>query len=404
MEMRKANPFAGGLIALVLAAPVMVDAEPEVLTRAKNKAKAFEQGEQEATAHGGANSFRLSSVEGYPGMETAIFIADKYHIYEDGEEKKKPINKVRIDWGDGETSTSFAGAQQNHQYGTRHEDGATWPRSNTQFTGKITFLTTDGGRYTEQFDYEVWVDRRGSLARGGRKIPSEALEPVWCMSGSIGSDGVCTERFEIEQTVFEFEGCYDHNVMQFPVLGGDVKTYDVRGIAKIVRGRYDQGWHVQPHKNEIAADYGPSFKVINLDSRTNSSGIYYRFNPINPGPSEAGTTVESFSIDSVSIDWDYFNNTFAVPVDKSIRRQPSTGSPTAQIRMEDPGASGGYPPCPRGPMHSGYAWVELGIKAVATGTIRSVKTSGDEPSLPSGYHHNKNYQDYMDDPRGGGEE
>ena len=403
----KGAPIVGGILALALAVQASAESQPFAIEHIKKQVQGLEAGEQMATSDAGRPSFRLGTVEGYPGDKTSIKIADKYRIFEDGLRREKSIHKVQIDWGDGDSSTSFAGAVQNHQYGERidtESETSITPNRNTRYEGRITFLTTDGKRYTEKFHYEVWVDRRGSLARGGRRLPNEVIEPVWCVSGTLSDSGVCNESFEIEQVVFEYEGCFDHNRVQFPVLYAPETVFDVRGSANIVGGRYNDGWAATAGTNEIAGAYGNGFRVYNhRGTNNNMSGIYYKFNPINPAPAESGTTVKDVTITSVHIAEKSLSVSRHSGLSRGIYRQPSQGNGWRGVyRLEDPGVGGGTTPCPKGTTASTHAWAKLSISATVKGRVSSVRATSAEPNLPSGYHHNPNYEAYMNDPNGGG--
>jgi len=345
----------------------------------------------------------MSSVEGYPGEKMSLAIPDKYEVYENGARLEKPISRVHIDWGDGTSSTSYAGLNQIHQYGERHEDGDITPEVNTRFTGRVTFHTNDGKNYTEGFDYEVWVDRRGSMGRGGRELSPEPLEPVWCMNGTIESDGRCNSSFEVQQIVFEYEGCFDHNRVRFPVLFAPEATFDVRGTASISGGKYNQGWLVRANSNQIQSLYSSDFRVYahkGSSNDNNMSGIYYMFNPINPSMPEPGTQVDSITIDSAQIWLNSFKGSYKAALSYGVWQHPTSANNWLGVyRIEDKGVAGGTPPCPVGQRTNEHAWAKLSIGATVKGTVHTVRSTNSASSMPAGHHENEYHNTYLNDPR-----
>lgn len=350
------------------------------------------------TIHGGRPAFQIRPSNGYPGTQVKLHIASRYEIYEQGVRREIIVRRAVIDWGDGSNPLAVPGGQTaHHTYGTRQDNGAISPTKGRDYIGRVTLHLEGGDTVTEQFRYVLWTDQQ-TLRRGGRLLPDEEQDQVWCSSGSREGE-YCVEHFDIRQIVHSFEGCYDHNYVEFSVANAPAATFDVRNTAQIVYGRYNQGWHVDWATNQIANLYAGHYKISSVRGMTNGednmSGIYYRFNPValnnivpEAGQSTSHVTVESASVRVSRAVKSYTNQ----HLDLAIVQQPSaSNSWIARIRLEDEGRSGGTPPCPVGAVHSGAAWVSMDIEARFTGKVFSVPAATNE-KLPSGFFNQEEYQ------------
>lgn len=351
------------------------------------------------TLHAGRPPFQIRPTSGYPGQQVSLSIASYYEIFEKGVRKEKVIRRAVIDWGDGTSPTAVPGGQvARHTYGSRQSNGAVSPTKNRDFLGKVTLHLEGGDVVTEHFRYMLWVDKP-TLRTGGRHLPHEQQERVWCAGGSREGP-YCVETFEIQQTVFSFEGCFDHNYVEFPVANAPAATFDVRSTARVVGGRYNQGWRADQVANEIAAAYAGHFRVNNGDGVSNGgidnmSGIYYHFNPIQLDQLsvEWGQSIEQLVIDSATATITRFSTSYTNELrGRSVTRQPSAGNGwIARVVLDNKGDAGGSPPCPKGVLRSKLGWVKMDISARISGRIFSLPTVGND-KLPSGFFDQEKYR------------
>lgn len=387
---------------LVLAATITsgATAAAPLLDKVQRQVHQHQAGQRvnQLTIHGGRPAFQIRPSNGYPGTQVSLDIARHYEIYEQGVRREFVVRRAVIDWGDGSNPFAVPGGQTaRHTYGTRQDNGAISPTKGRDYIGRVTLHLEGGDTVTEQFRYVLWTDQQ-TLRRGGRLLPDEEQDQVWCAGGS--RDGAyCVEHFDITRIVHSFEGCFDHNYIEIPVANAPAATFDVRSTATIAGGKYNQGWHVDWATNQIAAQYAGHYWVDSnrgkTDGKDNMSGIYYKFDPIaldNVTP-ELGQTRSHMVVDEASAavvksERSYTNRPFG----SALRTQPSEANGwIARIELNDDGASGGSPPCPHGRRDSGGGWIKMDIEARIAGRIFSIPSANNE-KLPSGYFNQEEYQ------------
>lgn len=384
--------------------------------RIRAQAQAYEAGEHDShiTLHGGRPAFQLQPSNGYPGTETALSIAGYYEIFERGERRELAIHRAVIDWGDGSSPSVVPGGHTaRHTYGT-HGEG---PTDNRDYLGRITLHLDGGDVVTEQFRYVLWTDRSASVRRGGRVLPGEELESVWCESGTIQGE-LCVQDFEITQQVHAFEGCFDRNFVEFPVADAPEATFDVRDTAEIAPfcvdlgwcdpaigvqcpgivclwDAYDDGWHVDGDVNQIADLYSGHYRVLDaLGGDNNMSGIYYSFTPItlpradnSPGMAHSHSTFDSATIAIRRADRSYTNRPFSWAV---VTPPTASNDWVVRLRIDDEGNDSQVPPCPAGATINNLGWIDLEVEATVRGRVFSTRTT--DTKLPSGYFDQEEYR------------
>lgn len=335
------------------------------------------------TLHAGRPAFQIRPTSGYPGQQVSLSIASHYEIFEKGVRKEKVIRRAVIDWGDGTSPTAVPGGQvARHTYGSRQSNGAVSPTKNRDFLGKVTLHLEGGDVVTEHFRYMLWVDKP-TLRTGGRVLPHEVLEQVWC-SGGNREGQYCVETFDVSQVVHAYEGCFDHNYVEFPVANAPAATFT---------GAY----RVDGTVNEIAALYGGYYRARSNRGemyKDNMSGVYYHFNPIQLDEivPESGLVKSHMTIDSVTVSFGSVKRSYTNrPFSGSVDRQPSASNGwIARLNLNDEGSGGGTPPCPYGMRDSGGAWIRMEILARITGRIFSQPVTSNN-KLPSGYFDQEKY-------------
>lgn len=151
------------------------------MERIQDQARALASG---STSHNslvmdsGRPAFRLNPNNGYVGLETEMTIAPSYMSYQNGGQVTEAIVEAHIDWGDGNTSTTPGNSSVTHTYGHRADSGAISPNRSMVFNGRITFVVSNGRRYTESFTYSMWNDRFNAQRQGGRDLPIYMLPNV----------------------------------------------------------------------------------------------------------------------------------------------------------------------------------------------------------------------------------
>lgn len=384
---------------------------PQFVLDVINDAKKISNNGQAIAYTGGHRNYIFSPNNGYPGTEVTIKVAAKYQVVENGQPKNKHVNQVAIDWGDGHMSQGFPAFPITHKYGSRGSDGQINPQKNEVYQGKITIHTNDGNWYTENFIYRLWVDRQKSIMTGGRSLPHQIEEQVWCLNGERVGD-TCITDFEFSRVIHQFEGCFDHGRFTIPVYDQfnqyGKRVFDTRG-ASIVSGRYSRGFQVAPNsgKNVIREQY-PAYRVIstNNQSHDHMSGIYYFFNPLTPNDSEVsqpgmgeGEYRSQFFLDGATVritqNKDDPSTRGSATINNYIYTQPSAANNwIATIQLNHHGGGGATPPCPYLHRANNNAWMNmLEITATYKGRIHvkqrpATSTSG--AKLPSGWYQRGN--------------
>ncbi|NLC21616.1 MAG: hypothetical protein GX771_06850 [Halomonadaceae bacterium] len=161
------------------AAPSIIKASP--IDRIQDQARALANGaasNNSLVMDSGRPAFRLSPNNSYVGLETEMIIAPSYVSYQNGGQVTEAIVEAHIDWGDGNISTTPGNSSVSHTYGHRADSGAITPNRSMVFNGRITFIVSNGGRYTESFTYSMWNDRFNAQRQGGRDLPIYMLPNV----------------------------------------------------------------------------------------------------------------------------------------------------------------------------------------------------------------------------------
>jgi|TARA_B100000929_G_scaffold27841_1_gene20553 hypothetical protein len=161
------------------AAPSIIEASP--VDRIQDQARALANGAASSNSlvlDSGRPAFRLSPNNGYVGLETEMIIAPSYVSYQNGGQVTEAIVEAHIDWGDGNISTTPGNSSVSHTYGHRADSGAITPNRSRVFNGQITFVVSNGRRYTEAFTYSMWNDRFNAQRQGGRDLPIYMLPNV----------------------------------------------------------------------------------------------------------------------------------------------------------------------------------------------------------------------------------
>lgn len=162
-----------------VSAPNNIDASP--IERIQGQAAALANGaasNNSLVMDSGRPSFRLNPNNGYVGLETEMIIAPSYVSYQNGGQVTEAIVEAHIDWGDGNTSSTPGNSTVTHTYGHRSDSGAISPNRSMVFNGRITFVVSNGRRYTESFTYSMWNDRFNAQRQGGRDLPIYMLPNV----------------------------------------------------------------------------------------------------------------------------------------------------------------------------------------------------------------------------------
>jgi|TARA_R110002050_G_scaffold180432_3_gene314027 hypothetical protein len=151
-------------------------------------------GSEEVVQNAGQRPFMFTPNNGYVGLETQLDVSLTYTSFENGGQNVRRVEKAVVDWGDGSSPTTVTpGTPAYHTYGHRNKEGAITPHGSIVYTGRITFVTTSGNAYTEQFQYSMWHSFLDSLVPGGRSLPNNMLPSV---SGAGGRDRLPSGFFD----------------------------------------------------------------------------------------------------------------------------------------------------------------------------------------------------------------
>lgn len=177
--MGKLKPRTMSLVSLALISSGSIGSPVDKIADQANALASGSASSEEVITDAGKKPFSFSPNNGYVGLETRLDISLVYTSFEHGGQNARLVEQAFVDWGDGsDTTTVTPGTPVFHTYGDRTKKGVITPDGSVVYTGRITFVTSSGNAYTEQFTYSMWNDFRNSIVPGGRSLPNSMLPSV----------------------------------------------------------------------------------------------------------------------------------------------------------------------------------------------------------------------------------
>ena len=164
-----------------------------------------------------------------------------------------------------------------------------------------------------------------------------------------------SERPRREKNVFSFEGCFDHNRIEFPIAGVPEQAFDARFDPT------NPGYRVIPTvENQIDELWGGPFRVSSRNAGgagDNLSGIYYAFRPYE------ASDLEGLDPQDLDIRLENLSLRNNAPFSYDIVQRPSEANGwTVAIDINDSGVDGGAPGCPFGENGAPLGWASFDLR------------------------------------------